>query len=477
MRIAIGGMLHESNTFTRETTDIDAFHTVDGDDVYESERWMTGRATGGIVDTLSAADLVPTYFAKALPSGTVTSAAYRRISGAIVDGIEAASSLDAVCLDLHGSMYVDGEDDPEGDLVTSVRDVVGPDTPVVCSLDMHATVTERFVDAVDGITGYRTAPHTDVYETGERAADLLRSVLDGEHDTVVERVRLPMLVAGEQSETDAAPMNDLMDRLRTMEGRDGVLSTAYFLGFPWADSPHNGVTAVVTGTRSADPAARETAVDLATAWWDRRSEFGFTTEAYPVDVALDEAQSDPRTPVVLADSGDNPTAGATEDLTFVLDRLLDREIEDALVAVVADPAAVATAREAGAGSVVDLSLGRVRHDPNAPGLEATGRVVTVGAPDDVATAVVETAGVTVVVTAERTAVTDPGFLEALDVAPASFDLVVVKSGYLSPAYQDVAARSMLALTPGDTNEVLTELPYEVTPRPIYPLDDDVTWRP
>lgn len=479
MRIAIGGLSHESNTFTHRTTSFEAFDTVEGAHVFEKERWTARRSTGGIIDTLAevGADVVPTFFAKGLPSGTVEAAAFRRMADEITSGIEAAGPVDGVCLDLHGSMYAEDCADPEGELLERIRAIVGDETPIVCALDMHATITDRLIDNVDGITGYRTAPHTDVYETGERAASLLLDVVEGDADLVVEWEYLPMLLAGEQSETDAPPMDRLMDRLRSIERRSDVLSAAYFLGFPWADSPHGGVSAVVVGESSSQDVVRSTATSLAREFWECRDQFSFTTEAYPLNQALDEALDESDTPVIVADSGDNPTAGAAEDLTIVLERVLERGVDDALFAVIADREVVRTCREAGEGSAVALELGRLSTEPDASGLNVEATVRILGSYADVDAAVLDIDGVTVVVTPEPTAVTDPSFLRDLGVSPEDYGLLVVKSGYLSPAYQRLAGRTMLALTPGDTNEVLTELPYENVPRPTYPLDEKASWSP
>lgn len=478
MRIAIGGMTHESNTFTHETTSLDEFNTKRGEAVYDSERWMNG-AVGGIVDTLREreADIVPSFFAKALPSGTVEANAYERMSSEIVDRIEDGAPVDGVCLHLHGSMCAEGCDDPEGDLLVNIRMVVGENTPIVCSLDMHATVTEQMVDAADGFTGYRTAPHTDVYETGARAASLLHRSLKDELEMTAERVYLPILIAGEQSETDSPPMNRLMNQLREVEQQPGILSAAYFLGFPWADSPHNGVSAVVVGTQSAAEDVRRRGVELAAEFWAVRHRFGFTTEAHSFEDALDLAVDETETPVVIADSGDNPTAGASEDLVITLDQLLERGASDVLYAVIRDGEAVETCRDGGVDAMVDVELGRLWPSARAPGLEVEAAVKRLVDLDDTSISVVEIDGVTVVLTDKRTAVTDPELLRDAGEAPEEYDIVVAKSGYLSPAYQQLAERTLLALTPGDTNEILSELPYERVPQPMYPLEEDVTWSP
>lgn len=478
-RVAVGALKHESNTFTSRRTDYATFDPVEGAAVWDSE-WDEGSATAGFRDRLTAArdvSLVETLFAHALPDGVVEGDAYERLRGGIVEPIrESAPDLDAVYLDLHGSMYAEGEDDPEGDLLTAVREAVGPETPVVASLDMHATVTERMVAAADGFAAYRTAPHTDVYETGERAAGVLEQLLAGAETTVAWE-RLPVLLAGERSETDAEPMRSLIAALESADDRAGVLDASYLLGFPWADSPHSGCYAVVTATdeRAAGDAAR----DLGERFWERRTDFEFTAEAERLGPALDALGDEDRSPVFLSDSGDNPTAGARQDLTIVAEALLERGVDDALVGAVADPGAQAACAEAGEGATLDLELGRTGVADDAPPLRREATVERTGTACGVAAVAVDLSGLTVLVTAERVGAFDPALFTDLGYDPARYRVVVVKLGYLSPALYDIAERHVLLLTPGDTNELLAELDYEAVPRPILPLDDPeaVTWEP
>lgn len=478
MRIAIGAMKHESNTFTRFTTGIEEFDPVVGEAAFEDSEWRERGATAGFVDAMESRDveLVPTSFGRSLPSGTVEASAYDQLSGGIVEGVRDAGELDAVYVDLHGSMFAEGHSDPEGDLLTRLRRMVSDDTPIVASLDMHATVTDRMVDNVDGFTAYRTAPHTDVDETGARAAELLLSITEDGRSPSMEYVRLPVLLAGEQSETDSHPMKDLIEKLEETDRTPGVLSTSYLLGFPWADSPHSGVFALAVVDEDSSASARDVSTNLATELWDRRHEFDFTTDAYPLGDALDRALANADSPTVIADSGDNPTAGATEDLTGVVERLLERDITGVLVAVIADGDAQQACADVGEGTTVSLELGRTTPHDDVP-LRTEVRVEAIERTRGLDVAVVSIDGVTVIVTSGRTSVTDPSFMGEVGVDPGEFEIVVVKSGYLSPEYQDLATDQMLALTPGDTNEILSELPYEDAPRPIYPVDPETDWSP
>jgi len=478
MRIAVATVNHETNTFSDGVTELDGFAFETGRAVFDS--FTSGRSLDGIVETFRSApesvSLIPLVGAASIPGPTVSSDAFGTIDGELQERL-AGEDVDGVCLDLHGSMYVEGEPDAEGALVETIRKAVGDEVPVTAALDMHATITDRMVGGLDGVAGYRTAPHTDVVETGHRAAGLLLDTLRGEADLTLGWRRLPMLLAGERSETEAEPMRTLVGRLESADERAGVLDANYFLGFPWADSPRAGCHALVTGDAGATESVEEVTTDLATAFWERRREFDFTTEAHRPEAALDEAAAESERPVIIADTGDIPGAGASEDVTNLLSLILDRDdLGTPAVAIFADPDSLAACERAGIDATVDLELGR--SVPEGDPLTLAGVVRAIHRGDGTTAARVAVDGADVVIADERTNLhRDPPFFEEIGIDPAEREVVVLKSGYLSPDWKAVAARRLFALTPGDTNQLLEDLPYEEVPRPIYPVDEDTEWSP
>lgn len=474
MRIAIAAMMHETNTFTTKLTPLEDFRPVEGEAVYSSDYWMKEMPIGGIVQVLrkEGVEILPIYFAGALPSGVVTSSAYQVIKEKIVSGIKAeAANLDGVCLALHGSMFVQDVTDPEGDLLSALRQQLPADLPIACALDMHGNITEAMVTNANILVGYRTAPHIDVVQTGARAAELLLLSLREQRPFITRRAYVPLLISGEQSETDERPMNELLPLLDEMEKTPGLVSASLFAGFPWADSPHCGVNVVVVGDKDRAAALDQQAKWLADRVWEQRDNFNFTTESWPLPEAIEQALADPGQPIIISDAGDNPTAGAAQDLAIVVKALVERGVKDALVVGVVDPACVEQCFAAGEGELVHLNLGRSAYREDADPYPLEAEVVTHRALDSNRFAVVTKDGVMVVIAARRFGVTDPCLLGELGLKPEDFKIIVVKSGYISPEYQRLAARKMFALTEGDTNLVLTELKYEQVPRPIYPLDE------
>lgn len=483
MDIAVATVSHETNTFAAGRTDLEDFAFETGEALLDS--FHADRSLGGIVEALRAAEVDvsvrPLAGAATIPGPTVTADAFEAIETALLDRLD--DDVDGVCLDLHGSMCVEDRPDPEGALLASIREVVGPDVPITAALDMHATITETMTTHLDGVAGYRTAPHTDTVETGRRAAELLLADLRGEVDLELGWRRLPVLLSGERSETDAEPMTALIDRLEAADERSEILDANYFLGFPWADSPHGGCHALVTGDASGQAAGGDStaddiervATDLAAAFWERRGEFDFTTEAHAPADALDVAANESEGPVVIADTGDIPGAGGSQDVTDFLATILDREdLGTPVVAILADPESVVACEQAETGESIALDVGRSVAEGTLLSIE--GEVRAVHEADGVTTARVRAADTDVLLADARTNLhRDPVFFSDLDIDPKTREVVVLKSGYLSPDWKFVAARRLFALTPGDTNQTFADLPYEALPRPIYPIDADAEW--
>ena len=410
----------------------------------------------------------------------VTRKAYEAMRETLLGSVRAAGAIDGLCLSLHGSMQVadctspEEIGDAESDLLSKMRALVGPRVPIVVALDLHANVTAAMVEQADALVAYRTAPHVDSFDTGQRAAELLLWSLRENRRPTMAFTKLPFLLSGEQSETGAEPMACMIQLLRETDSQPAVLSSSFALGFPWADVYDNGVSAIVVTDGDRALAQRE-ADRLAEAFWEQRAEFDFRVEAYPVDEAIEVALAASESTVFLSDSGDNPTAGGTTDIPLVVERLLARGASDAVVAAICDPAAVEACMAAGVGQRVTLSIGGKMDIRHGQPLEVVGRVRLLADAESGPMAVLGVEGVDVVLSSRRVAVTEPAFLRRLGIEPLERKIVVLKIGYLFAPFQAIAPRSILILSPGCTNCDLTQLEYERVKRPIYPLDSDTSW--
>ena len=484
MRIAIGGLLHESATFSRVPTELDDFRIVAGAALLDP-RGGAADEVAGIVDRLGGrpdVELLPLALASATPSGLVAPAAYGEIRSRLLRHLAAAGPLDGVILVLHGSTTVRSLEDAQGDLVGAVRALVGRAVPIVATLDLHATPSDRVTAAVDALVAYRTAPHRDARETGALAAALVeRMVARGERPAIAT-ARVPLLLPGELGQTEREPMASLMRRARAAEaGRPEIWSVSVLQGYPWADlpAPFASVVVVADAGPRGEAAARQTAADLQRRLWAMREGLYRSVEVQAVAAALAEAGTVARQGglVYLCDSGDNPTAGADGDDARLLPTLLASGLARVTFGAVADRAAALRARDAGLGAALRLAVGGAPSARPEASVLVEGRVAALAAhPEGGMLARIATANTDLVVSERRMGMRQPAVLTALGIDPAAPGSVhVLKSGYLFPAFADLVAaapggRAILLATPGASTLDLGRLPYRRLARPAYPLD-------
>jgi len=473
MKIAIAGMAHESNTFNIKNTILDDFYFIEGFDF--PGRGRKNSPADGIYETLikNGVETVPLFFARAIPSGTVDLDVYEYIRSRIIKGLQKNGPWDGVCLALHGSMAVEGSYDPEGDLLEEVRRVIGNDIPVVCSLDMHATVTERMVSLSNGYSVFRTAPHTDEKETGIRTAEILLKIINEGKKTVNAFVKIPILVSGEQSETRVDPARQLFESLNEYDKLPYVLCSSYVMGFPWADSPFGGAGALVTGWEDDCEKLNDLAGKMAGAFWDKRSDFTFSTPAMPPEQAIKTAIEAKEFPVIISDAADNPTAGASQDTTRFLQLMIESDIKNAVYTCVADPAAYKKCASCKIGDEIIITLGGYYSGKDCEKFTLNAKLIKLAVLNNIKYAVMQKNEVIFLISDRRCATYDPETMRIIGLDPESFNVIGIKAGYLSPEYQAMSKNSILALTEGDTALELWKLPYVKTPRPIYPLDPEM----
>lgn len=503
--VLVGKFSHETNTFSPTPTDREAFRRRQeyvGEEMLTQLRG-TDTTVGGVLDVVEreGLDLVPTVAASATPGGPVTADAYDHYTGAILDGlVEAGDRIDGVVLSLHGAMVPEGSDDGEGPLLEAVREAVGPETPVVATLDLHANVTEAMCEAADALVAFESYPHVDMGETGRTAAELLVELLGTDRTLATRIERPPMLPYGPLQNTFAGPMADVEAAARDVEARTGVAKVNVFPGFHKADVPSMGASVVV----AADDAetARDAARTLAAEWWARREAFvgDFPDPATAVTEAKALAAGrDDEGPVVLADAGDNPGGGGTGDETAVLRELVEQGVGDSGFALVHDPESVAACVDAGVGRPVSLSLGGKAEGSLTDSLPVDGHVaaltdgefrntgpmatgtenhlgrtarVECAVADDSGAGASGTGRVSVVVTEHRQQPFDAELWRHVGVQPERFDVVAVKSNnHYRADYEPMASHVVTVNSPGLAAFDPHRYEYQRIARPKYPIDD------
>lgn len=479
-RIAIGGLHHESDTFNPIVTGRKDIFVSRGEELLS---FKSRNAISGIIATLKEDfELVPTLLARAVPNGEWDKEYYEELRDEMLETIKSSLPLDGICLALHGSMRVKDIGPAEEDVLGRIRELC-PEVPVFVSLDMHATLTERMLRSATGFVGYKTAPHIDEFETGEHAARMLISYLEGKLKPVMSAIRVPLLASGEMSETNVYPMNDIMEKVRFVESQDGIAALSLLMGFPWADTENT--SAYVLAVSNGDKAlAEQSAKEIAAYVWERRASFTFYNETHEPNIALDKAYESIESgvyPVVISDSGDNPTAGSSQDVTNFLKLILADEriakLEPPLIYQgIYDPEVTAKAIETGVGQTIEIMLGAKFDKKTSTPIKCKAEIVAIKEKWEGAfysdLVLLRIDGVEVVVTSGHVGCYDPEMMRVLGVDPEARKCIVVKLGYLEPEIRELSKRSMMALTDGSSNEVFTRLDYRKLPRPIYPLDGD-----
>jgi len=480
-RVAVGGISHETNTYCKEQTQLNDFVIWRGEEIMANSRGVRSYLGGMLQGAAQlGACVVPTFFARATPSGTIAAPAYQAMRGELLAGVEAALPLDAVALSLHGAGVVDGTDDLEADLCQAVRDLVGPEVKIVVSLDLHGNVTQAMVDAADICYGVHHYPHTDGYERGQEAVAAIPSLLNGEWKPISHVQHLPMLVPA--APTAVHPAKTVNELCWAAEKRPGVLDCTFFHGFPYTDTPQVGAMVMVTANNER-ALARQVAADIAAWIWEHREDFrrGTLTPAEAIAQALTIEAG----PVVINDTADNPGGGAPGDGTHVLRALLEAGLDRTCYGFIADPESAEQAHAAGVGRQVRLTLGGKYDDFHGAPLEleayvkclTDGRFILStpqgrGSQVDLGKmARLVVGGVDILVGSVRNQVLDPEvfLLHGIDVT--RYRIVALKSSaHFRGGFQDIARAIVTADSPGLTTLDVSHFTRRRTPRPIWPLD-------
>lgn len=480
-RIVTGGIRHESNTFIPLNTTEENFTVLRGEDALRGNDWAEHMRAEGI-------EIIPTVHAYASPFGVVARETYEGFRDEILEGARRArrdGPVDAVYLDMHGALHAEGYPDAQVDLVRRVREIVGEDAVIGASFDSHGNLSPEFTRELDLLTAYRTAPHVDGAETRLRLARLLTEAVRTGRRPVVAHLNVPILIPGEKGITAVEPLRSLYARIPSIVEEDGLIDASILVGMPWTDVKRAGMSVQVIAEDSSHlPRAEAEVRRLASAIWERRDELEFDVPTDDIDSAIETALAAPESTVFITDSGDNTTAGAAGDGTLVLERLLAHGVEDAVLAGIVDPEAVAAAERAGVGGTIDMMVGGKLDTVFSEPLRVRGTVRFLTPPTAEnqrpgaeRPAVVEVDGVKLVLLNRRRSFTSPRDFAEVGIDPLDHEIVVVKLGYLFQGLRDIAPATIMALTPGFAYQVVENLPYENVRRPIYPLDPEMNWEP
>jgi len=476
-RIAIAGLAIESSTFSPATSDVAAFRTREGADIFSYYPFLDSAS----VDR-GRAVWFPALRGHAIPGGIVTREAYEELVGKTLAMLKENLPYDGLFFDIHGAMSVVGLDDPEGDFITRVREVVGYETLISTSMDLHGNVSLVLAENSDLITCYRMAPHEDALESKQRAVENLLDRLESGKGKPAYKawIPVPILLPGEKTSTRIEPGKGLYAKVDPVTKSEGVEDAAIWIGYAWADEPRNHAVVMVTGDDQTE--VKNAAEHLAKSFWDVRHQFEFVAPVGTLEESLNMALESDKKPFMISDMGDNPTAGGAGDVTWTLTEILKRpEFKSQsgptlIYASIPGPELVEKAIAAGVGGKVEGTAGAAIDNRFAPPVLLKGTVEAIKEGDGAAEVevVVIVGSVHVIVTKKRKPYHNEKDFTDLGLKPREADIVVVKIGYLVPELYDMRGDWIMAQTPGGVDQDLERLGHKRINRPMYPLDKDMT---
>jgi microcystin degradation protein MlrC len=500
-RIALGGFMLESNGHAPVATRAE----------FEASCWLEGaalaadlakpapRAPGGLSGFIAALDAgrpwepVFTLATSAGASGPMDQAVFDEVCDRITAGIRAAMPVDGVFLALHGAATATVDRDPDGTLLRKVREVVGPEVPVLATLDLHTNVSWEMVRQADMLCGFITNPHVDQAERGAECAAVMRAMLGGMRPKMAY-VKLPFIPPATSQNTAFGPYAEALAHGRGFLDHE-VLNVSIVSGFSLGDTPKNGLTVMVT-TRTDAKRAQGVASDIAAWIWSTRAKWvtNLTSLEDATRMALEAGRDATKPSLLFADVADNPGGGGRGNTTYILEAFVKAGVQGAVFGIHNDPALAAEAHAKGVGARFLARFNRDETNVFSKPFEAeavvealtdgsvvgrrgiyNGRTVSTGA-----TALLRIGGVRVAVVTLRRQLAEPRMVESLGVDLRAVRSLVVKSrGHFRAGFDDIWTRERIIEVdvPGLTTVVLTRVPWREVPRPIYPLDPDMQWTP
>jgi microcystin degradation protein MlrC len=470
-RIAVGGISHESDSFSPMLTRLSDFgwpaiRTADFLPLHEkASTTIAGYIEGARRYGL---ELIPTLWANATPAGPLTDDAFNALSAELIARLKAVPKLDGVLLALHGAMVVESYPHGDEELMRRLRAALGRRLPIMVVHDFHANVSPEMVDLTTVLLTFKECPHLDPKERGIQTAGIMADTVRGKVRPVQALAKPPMILNIIHHDTYKLPLKPIVDASKALEKEPGVLAASVPGGYQWGDVPWVGPGAIVVTDNNPGLAKRE-AERLMRMLMDLRPKLGVKLPDAAEAVRL--AMASERFPVALLDTGDNIGGGSAGDSTFILEELL-RQKAQGWVVVLADPAAVEAAIRAGVGGSFDMAVGGKTDSFHGRPVAVRGRVRSLHAGQYIETevrhgggryydmgrtAVIEAEGSTrdlpnlLLVTTRRSSPNSLHQLISNGVYPERQKILVAK-GTIAPraAYEPVAARLIEVDTPGVT---------------------------
>lgn len=486
-RVLVAECMQEISSFNPLQGGYENFHIERGEEMRAQEGLNT--SLGGAFEVFRETGLEPVLAigARSGSAGLLSAAGWKKVSAEVLESIarQAATGVEGMYFSMHGAMAADGELDPEGYLLTETRKILGPDKPIVISLDLHGILTDRMLSQVDGVAIYHTYPHVDFASTGQRAARILHRLLTKKCRPTIARVVIPALVRGDELITKTGCYGELIREARRMELEGTAMSAGIMIGNPFTDVPEL-CSQVIVATDGDGALAKAEALKLAQEFWPRRHRM--QGKLISLERAIAQARTIPG-PVIFTDAADATSSGATGDSNLILRGLRDAAYTRRVLAQIVDPAAAAAAHKAGVGATITVPLGGSIDPKRFPPMTVTARVRLLSdgqarletmktGLDAGPTAVLQFDNFTVVVFSKTLSLFDRAMYYANGLNPKDYDLTVVKSPHTEHHMYDAWVDNNFNIdVPGATSASLPTLGHTICARPMYPMEPDAPFEP
>ncbi|MEI3614779.1 M81 family metallopeptidase [Pseudogracilibacillus sp. SO30301A] len=485
MKVAIGQIFHETNTFSNNKTTIELF---------KHDEWLEGNAIikhhdhtrtflGGMISSANDhnVDLKPIFSAECNPSGVITKSAYQKLKKTFINNLKKVGYIDAICLSLHGAGIVEETEDLEGDFLKTLRTLLGNDIPIIVSLDLHANVTNEMVERATALIGVKQYPHIDCYETGKKAMTLLVQTIKQEVFPVMEMIKLPFIMP--LIPTDHPVIQKINEECTLITNtNDDIIDCTFYHGFHCTDISFVGVSLLCI-TNERGQLAKKVAKEMAKKIWENKDDL--YVERYSAEEAINLALGETKYPVIINETSDNPGGGAPGDGTRLLEKLIDRNIKDSCFGFIYDPEVANLAHEMGVGSLINTNLGGKTDTYHGEPIKIKGyvKLLTDGRFTHTSpmhygkkvnygkTALIKVDNVDIIVCSFRAQTHDEQIFLLHGIKVSDYRIVCLKSSHhFKAGFKNITKKTIPVDSGGLSSNNLESFTYQKINRPIYPID-------
>lgn len=497
-RIGICRIYFETNTFSSHEIDKDHFdnaaYVLIGDELLQEKNHHDEIL--GMIDTFKNApcnvETVPLLNIGGIPGGNLSLERVEYVSNHLLQQLHQAGNIDGMSIALHGAMTSSACHDLDGYFLEILRNFVGPDVPIICSLDCHAVVTNKMMNLADAFIAYRTHPHVDIFNTGQQVAKILLQILGNKTRPTMAWRKIPLITPPPDQGTNAGPLKEIFNHFISWDRMSGVVGCSLCCAQPWLNIPEQGWSAIAI-TNDDMELANLLVTDLSRKVWDMRESFFFEPMVTP-EKAIRAAIGIPGGPVIITDSADNTGSGAPGDNTILLGKAIEMRdcVDGRILAHLPDPIAIKEIKNSSIGSIITLPVGGRRDVRFCDPVEITGKLVclTRGAIHDDgkflsspyqdvgAIARIDINNLSLIITEKIVMGPQPSLYRKVGIDPFSTKIVLLKTGIgYTITFAKKARAVFRADCKGASSYNLSHYDFSNITSPIYPLNIHHDWRP